>query len=120
MRPSPFTAIVFLSLATTVVALAVGTMESTEAVPTDVQAGKTLYTQICKKCHAADGRGVPAVAKVLKVTFKPMESEEIQKKTDTEIREIITNGRGKMKPLKDLSADQIENIIAYLRTFGPK
>jgi mono/diheme cytochrome c family protein len=70
----------------------------------DAAAGKDLYMKKCKTCHGAD------------VTFKPLGSEEIQKKTDAEFKKIITEGKDKMKPVKDLSDADMDNIIAFVRT----
>jgi len=53
---------------------------------------------------------------LLNVTFKPLGSEEIQKKTDAEFKKIITEGKDKMKPVKDLSDADMDNIIAFVRT----
>jgi mono/diheme cytochrome c family protein len=82
----------------------------------DAAAGKDLYMKKCKTCHGADGQGNPGVAKLLNVTFKPLGSEEIQKKTDAEFKKIITEGKDKMKPVKDLSDADMDNIIAFVRT----
>jgi len=82
----------------------------------DAAAGKDLYMKKCKTCHGADGQGNPGVAKLLNVTFKPLGSEEIQKKADAEFKKIITEGKDKMKPVKDLSDADMDNIIAFVRT----
>jgi mono/diheme cytochrome c family protein len=82
----------------------------------DAAAGKDLYMKKCKTCHGADGQGNPGVAKLLNVTFKPLGSEEIQKKSDAEFKKIITEGKDKMKPVKDLSDADMDNIIAFVRT----
>jgi mono/diheme cytochrome c family protein len=82
----------------------------------DAAAGKDLYMKKCKTCHGADGAGNPGVAKLLNVTFKPLGSEEIQKKSDAEFKKIMTEGKDKMKPVKDLSDADMDNIIAFVRT----
>jgi mono/diheme cytochrome c family protein len=82
----------------------------------DAAAGKDLYMKKCKTCHGADGQGNAGVAKLLNVTFKPLGSEEIQKKTDAEFKKIITEGKDKMKPVKDLTDADMDNIIAFVRT----
>jgi mono/diheme cytochrome c family protein len=82
----------------------------------DAAAGKDLYMKKCKTCHGADGQGNPGVAKLLNVTFKPLGSEEIQKKTDAEFKKIMTEGKDKMKPVKDLSDPDMDNIIAFVRS----
>ena len=82
----------------------------------DAAAGKDLYMKKCKTCHGADGAGNPGVAKLLNVTFKPLGSDEIQKKSDADFKKIITEGKDKMKPVKDLSDADMDNIIAFVRT----
>lgn len=87
------------------------------AAPGDAEAGKTVFTNRCQMCHGADGHGNPAMAKILKVEFPEMDSEYIQDKKDEEIKETVTNGKGKMAPVQGLSESDLENVIAYLRTF---
>jgi mono/diheme cytochrome c family protein len=103
-----------------ILAISVAVMGITLGLPAagagDAAAGKDLYMKKCKTCHGADGQGNPGVAKLLNVTFKPLGSEEIQKKTDAEFKKIITEGKDKMKPVKDLSDADMDNIIAFVRT----
>jgi mono/diheme cytochrome c family protein len=82
----------------------------------DATAGKDLYLKKCKTCHGVDGNGNPGMAKMLNVTFKPLGSADIQKKSDAEFKTIITQGKDKMKPVKDVSDADVDNIIAYVRT----
>jgi len=82
----------------------------------DVQAGKAVYDSKCKICHAAGGEGNPAVAKTLNVEFKPMGSKEIQAKSDDELKKQITEGGGKMQPVKGLTDQQITDVIAFIRS----
>ena len=84
----------------------------------DAKAGKTLYDSKCKTCHAADGSGNPALAKTLKVEFKPLASKEIQAKTDDQIKKQITEGGGKMQPVKGLSDKQVQDAIAFVRSLS--
>jgi len=78
--------------------------------------GKELYTASCKTCHGADGNGNPAIAKVMNVTFRPLSSKEVQSKTDAELKKIITQGSGKMKPVTKLSPKEVDDVLAYVRT----
>lgn len=82
----------------------------------DSAAGKDVFMKKCKICHGPDGAGNPGVAKALGVTFTPLSSEEIQKKTDAELKKIMTEGKGKMKPVKDLTDADMGNIIAFIRS----
>jgi len=86
----------------------------------DATAGKDVYLKKCKACHGEDGNGNEGMAKLLKVTFSPMSSDEVQSKSDADIKKIIVEGKDKMKPVKDISDTDINNVIAYLRTFKKK
>lgn len=82
----------------------------------DPQAGKVVYDKKCKICHAVAGEGNPKMAKVLKTEFKHLGSAEVQDKKDDEMKKAIVDGVGKMKAIKELSAADIANVIAYTRT----
>jgi mono/diheme cytochrome c family protein len=86
----------------------------------DAAAGKDVFLKKCKTCHGEDGQGNQSMAKLLKTTITPLDSEEVQSKSDAEIKQIVTEGKGKMKPVKDLSAGDIDNVIAYVRMFKKK
>jgi mono/diheme cytochrome c family protein len=84
------------------------------AAPAD--AGKALYDKSCKSCHGAAGEGNPAIAKAMKVTLRPLGSKEVQAKHDTELKNDITKGVGKMKPVAGLTDKQAEDVVAFVRT----
>lgn len=86
----------------------------------DVDQGKAVYMKRCKMCHGADGDGNPAIARMMKVEFHPMSSEYIQEKTDAELNDIITKGKGKMPAVKGITPEEITNVIAYIRSLGKK
>ena len=81
----------------------------------DAEKGKALYGTKCAMCHGADGAGKDAMAKALKVEFKPLGSKEVQAKKDAELKKDILEGNGKMKPVK-LTDEEAANVIAFLRT----
>ncbi|HEX9764740.1 MAG TPA: cytochrome c, partial [Candidatus Acidoferrales bacterium] len=78
------------------------------------------YARACTKCHAADGSGVAAIGKALKVELKPLGGAEVQKNSDDQIKKDITEGTGKMVKVAGLSADDVANVIAYVRTLAKK
>lgn len=80
----------------------------------DSQAGKVIFEKSCRTCHGADGQGNPGIAKVLNVTMRTLASAEVQARSDAEIKKIILEGNGKMKPVK-LTDGQVADIIAYIR-----
>lgn len=81
----------------------------------DAEAGKTVYGAKCKICHAADGQGNPAMSKVLKVDIKPLTDPEVQSMSEADIKKIITEGKGKMKPVTVAGAD-LDNVAAYVKS----
>ena len=64
----------------------------------DVEAGRKK-AEACGACHGADGNGNAAMEKMFKVPIKPLSSEEVQKKSDADLKKIIAEGQGKMKPV---------------------
>ena len=82
----------------------------------DAKAGQTVYDKSCKSCHGADGAGNPAIAKMMKVDMRPLGSAEVQAQSDDDIKKIITEGKGKMKPASSVTGKSIDDVIAYVRT----
>ena len=82
----------------------------------DLANGKAVYTKSCQKCHAVDGKGNPAIARMLKITFRPLSLPEIQAKSDAELMQQSMQGMGKMKPVS-LSDKDAQDVVAYIRTF---
>jgi mono/diheme cytochrome c family protein len=83
----------------------------------DASAGKALYNNSCKSCHGPDGQHNPNIAKVMKVEMKDLGSSDVQSMSDTDLKKPITDGMGKMKPIKSISRGDLDNVIAYIRTF---
>lgn len=86
----------------------------------DAGAGKDLYTKKCATCHNDNGEGKDTVAKMFKVEMKPLGSKEIQSKSDADLKKVILEGDGKMKPVKDVDAKAADDIVAYVRTLAKK
>jgi len=86
----------------------------------DATAGKDVFLKKCKTCHGEDGSGNQGMAKLLKTTITPLDSDEVQSKSDADIKKIITEGKDKMKPVKDLTDADIANVIAFVRTLKKK
>jgi len=77
-----------------------------------------LYKTKCASCHGADGSGQTPVGKAMKI--RDLRSDEVQKQTDIELTKVIAGGKGKMPAYgKQLSTDQIEGLIAFIRTLKP-
>jgi cytochrome c6 len=89
------------------------------AVPTQAQDGAALYKSKCATCHGVDGKGDTPVGKALKL--RDLGSGDVQKQTDEQLTDITAAGKGKMPAYKDkLTAEQIKQLVAYMRTFKKK
>ena len=68
----------------------------------------------CSSCHGANGAGDTSVGKTLKAA--DLRSPEVQKQSDAELAQIISEGKGNMPSFKDsLNPDQIRALVAYTR-----
>jgi cytochrome c6 len=77
--------------------------------------GADIFKTKCAACHGATGAGDTTMGKNLKL--RDLGSEDVQKQSDEELANIITNGKGKM-PKYDgkLTKDQITEVVKYIRT----
>jgi cytochrome c6 len=77
----------------------------------DVAAGEATYKAKCAGCHGADGKGKEAMK------TKDLASADVQKMSDADLSAVITNGKPpKMPPYKSLTADQVKDLVAYMRS----
>lgn len=86
------------------------------AIPTIAMADEAadVYKAKCAGCHGATGAGDSAVGKKLGV--KPLNSADVQKKTDAELKTVITKGNGKMPAFGGKVADaDIDKLVAFIR-----
>ena len=73
----------------------------------------------CAGCHGADGVGGTPAGKAMKA--HDFHSPEVQKETDAELTDIITNGKNKMPKYADKLKDaEIKDLAAYCRSLGKK
>ena len=82
----------------------------------DAAAGKAVFDKSCKSCHGADGGGNPGIAKMIKVEMKPLGSPEVQALSDDDIKKIVTDGKGKMRPVASVTGKSADDVVAYVRT----
>ncbi len=83
-------------------------------------AGKDTFLKKCAVCHGKDGMGSAPMSKVLNVKIPPLSSPDIQKLTDAEMTKVIKEGKGKMKPVTELTNADIANLIAFTRSLASK
>ena len=79
----------------------------------DAAAGKVVYENSCFKCHDADGTGKTRSGRMFNTPdLRPL----IPRRSDEDLVKVIRDGVGKMDGFKaKLSADDIQNVVAYLR-----
>jgi cytochrome c6 len=86
-------------------------------VPDGAASTATFRTK-CAACHGQDGAGT-AVGKSLNAP--DLRSPAVQKLSDTELTQVIANGKGGMPSFKDsLSGDQIHGLVAHIRSLRAK
>ena len=84
----------------------------------DAAAASATFRSKCAMCHGADGAGSD-VGKSLNVP--DLRSQAVQKLSDAELTQIISNGKGGMPAFKDsLSEDQTRSLVAHVRTLHQK
>lgn len=87
-------------------------------VAADAKAGKAVYDKSCAGCHGADGKGNPAMAKVLGEKGLNVTTPEVKKMSDEQILKILVEGAGKMPAQKNLSKDDQKNVLSYMRSLA--
>jgi mono/diheme cytochrome c family protein len=83
---------------------------STSAWAADAAAGKAIYGTKCRSCHGAEGEGNPSIAKMMKVELKPLSS------STADVKKIVTEGQGKMKPVVGVAGADLDNVVAYVHS----
>lgn len=97
-------------------ALGFAAAAATTVFAADATAGKAAYDKSCKSCHGPDGAASPAMAKMMKVEIKDLKSSDVQSMSDDELKKVIADGKGKMKPVPAAAASAAD-IVAYIRTW---
>jgi mono/diheme cytochrome c family protein len=90
--------------------LIIAALTATSAWAADAAAGKAVYATKCKGCHGADGEGNPNIAKAMKVEIKPLSA------TTADVKDVITKGQGKMKPMPAVTGADLDNVVAYVKS----
>ena len=89
---------------------AVSAQQGHDYTPADVEAGSRYYTNYCSGCHGADGNSM-AGANLSRGAFRRASNDE-------ELARIITTGLpGTAMPPSPFKAEQVTQIVAFLREF---
>lgn len=83
---------------------------------------KASYTELCAKCHGADGKGDTKMGRKLFVkdyTDAKVQAELKDEAATKAIKDGLKDKEGKvlMKPAEGLSDADIKALVAYMRTF---
>jgi mono/diheme cytochrome c family protein len=100
--------------AMTLVALVAGSCLLITSAKADVAAAEATFKAKCAGCQGADGKGKEALK------TQDLGSPDVQKMSDADLSGIITNGKGKMPPYKSMSADQVKDMVSYIRSLAKK
>jgi cytochrome c6 len=106
LKPTLTTAVIILTLAWPIAGLAA-----------DADVGKAAYEKSCASCHGKDGKGNPAMAKVLGEKGLDLTTKEATQKSDEQLLKIIVEGTGKM-PATKLSKDEQQQVLRYTRSLA--
>jgi mono/diheme cytochrome c family protein len=91
-----------------------GTLAAIFVVPTmNAQDASSLFKSKCAGCHGADGTG-SAMGK--KMGAHDFTTADVQKMSDTELTEIITNGKNKMPKYSSLKPEEVKGLVDYIRS----
>jgi len=86
--------------------------------------GKQIFERTCARCHGPKGQGNPAADKFFKTPVPKLSSAYVQSKSDAELKDIVSHGKGMMDPVRMgqasvqhlLDPASVDAVIEYLRT----
>lgn len=78
-----------------------------------------VFDAKCAMCHSKDGSGDSPMGKNMHVP--DLRSKTVQAKSDAELYNLISKGKGIMPHYgNQLSKEQINDLVAYIRQLGKK
>lgn len=100
--------------------LLLATLVLITSASTQAQDAGAVFKAQCAVCHDPDGSGTGAMGKQLGV--KDLRSDEVQKQTDAQLSDSITNGMGTTMPAYKgkITDAQIKGLVTYIRTLAKK
>lgn len=83
------------------------------------ETGESLFKAKCAMCHGPDGAGKTTMGQTLKIP--DLHSEDVQKLSDADLRQIVTKGKNKMPAYEaKLSKEQIAQLVGFVRDLAKK
>jgi len=80
----------------------------------DPDDGKDVYKKKCQSCHGPNGEKTT----YKDVTFPALTAKEVQAESDADLaKQSVAGKTGKMGKIAGLSAEDIADVVAYMRTF---
>jgi cytochrome c oxidase cbb3-type subunit III len=105
-------------LALFVIGLWLGAGWTPGALAADASSGKAIFEKSCVGCHGADGKGNPAMAKVLGEKGLNIVGADTKKKSDDQLLKVLAEGAGKMPAQKSLSKDEQKQVLGHVRSLA--
>ena len=91
----------------------------TSAWSAEAKAGKATYDKLCASCHGADGKGNPAMTKVMGEKELNIVDQETREKKDDALLKVIVEGAGKMPASgKNLNKQEQTDVLNYTRALA--
>ncbi len=81
----------------------------------DATKGKDVFDEQCSVCHDATGTE-KKTGPALKGLFKKAKMADGKAVTEANVRTRIHDGGNGMPPFEDLKGDDLDNLIAYLKS----
>ena len=83
------------------------------------ETSESLFKGKCAMCHGPNGAGKTMMGEKLKIPA--LQSADVQKKSDADLKTIIIKGKDKMPAYEaKLNKEQIEMMVAYIRDLAKK
>jgi len=101
---------------TILISIAMAALSAGAVFAADAKAGEAVYEKSCKSCHGADGTPNPPIAKMMKVEMRDLKSPEVQSRSDADLKKVVTDGQGKMKPTASVTGGSVDNVVAFVRS----
>ena len=105
-------------LALFVIGLWLGAGWTPGALAADASAGKAIFNKSCVGCHGANGKGNPAMAKVLGEKGLNIVGADTKKKSDDQLLKVLAEGAGKMPAQKSLSKADQKQVLGHVRSLA--